>query len=222
MHRYLLWIAAILAIPLHCFAQDDPVFHSCTLNIAGGWTPRTPQDEEGLDAGWNFQAGGGFALTHRPSTARKWTAFLTGNFVFDKMRVSPAALAAAKELNPTDIGLLEANSAKTKFYGTTLDPTIRFPEYKSLKGVSFYVFAGFGWLRRSVEFSGAAGEGTLLQPGSPAVFGASANSAAYDAGFGISYRIARTVTVYVEGRRLHGLAVNNTTTLLPLAAGLRW
>jgi len=173
-----------------------------------------------LNAGWNFQAGGGFAVS-RPSPSRKWTVFIIGNFLFDKMRVSPAALSQARDLNPTDIGLLEANSAKAKFYSTTLDPTLRSGDLL-FKGLTLYAFGGFGWLRRSLEFSGSAGQGELLQPGSPVVFGSGGNSGAYDVGVGLSYRIRRSLMVYAEGRRIHGLAINNATTLLPLSVGFRW
>jgi hypothetical protein len=217
---FLLCVAVFLGAPAVCLAQDD--YHSCSLNAGGGWAPLLGTERNSLKAGWNFQAGGGFAVTPRPAPGHKWSLFMNVNFMFDKLGVQQAALQQARILNPTSVGLLEANSGKAKFYSTTLDPTIRFP----VPGrVSVYVFGGFGWFRRNLEFTGASGQGALLQPGSPVVFGNGGNSGAYDAGAGINLkplRKPRGLMFYVEARLLHGLAINNATTLVPISAGIRW
>lgn len=179
---------AILGVPRKCAAQDDSTFHSCTLNIGGGWTEVAGKDASSLDAGWNFQAGIGFAVTGRPAPGHRWSAFINANFMFDQLGVSQAALQQAQTLNPTNIGLLEATSAKAKFYSTTLDPTFRFPVSDR---ATAYVFGGFGWFRRTLDFTGASVQGSLLQPGSPVVFGDGGNSGAFDVGGGVNFRLSR-------------------------------
>lgn len=219
---FLLCLAIMWGLPLTCPAQDDFAFHSCTASLGGGWTPRTGTDASSLDAGWNFQAGGGFsAWSHQTPDHRWWAAFITANFTFDRMPVTPAALQQARILNPANIGLLQATSARARFFSTTLDPTLRIPITPK---VSLYALGGFGWFRRSLEFTGVSSQGALLQPGSPAVFGSGGNSGAYDFGGGIDYRPWKRVGLmfYAEARFLRGLAVNNASTLVPLSAGVRW
>ncbi len=184
--------------------------------------PVAGEEQSNLDRGWNFQAGAGFALTPRPAPGHQWSLFLTADFMFDQLGIQAAALQQARLSNPTDIGLLEATSGKAKFYSTTLDPTFRF---RVSRAVNVYAFGGFGWFRRNLEFMGTSGQGILLQPGSPAVFGSGGNSGAYDAGAGVNFRLPRALgglMLYAEARVVHGLAVNNATTLVPISAGIRW
>jgi hypothetical protein len=192
------------------------------LNVGAGFAQAAGNERSNLNQGWNFHAGGGFALTPPPAQGHKWSLFLTANFMFDQMGIKQTALQQARVMNPTDIGLLEATSGKAKFYSTTLDPTFRIP----VRGrFSLYLFAGFGWFRRDLEFTGSSSQGALLQPGSPVVFGNGGNSGAYDAGAGVDVRLPRALgglMFYAEARVLHGLAVNNATTLVPISAGLRW
>jgi len=202
-----------------CLAQD---YHSCTLNAGSGWTQLEGIEKQNFYAGWkNFQAGAGLAVTPKPSSNRSWTAFLTVDYLFDQLDIKPEALQQARILNPTNIGLLEATAGTAKVDLTTLDLNFRVPIKRP---VAVYGFGGFGWLRRDLDITGASGEGALLQPGGPAVFGGGGNSGAFDVGAGINIRIpgARGLMFYVEGRVVHGLAVNHETTLLPFSAGIRW
>jgi hypothetical protein len=209
----------VLLIAVACHAQDPPVMHWCTFNIGAGGTPTTPGDTSGLKAGPNFQAGAGFVARLSAKGPRMWTLAITPDFLYDDMGVTGEALNQAKNLNPTDIKLLQANSAKAQFYSGTLDLKFVAP---SVHGFQFYGLAGFGWLRRTVDFSGTSTEGVLLQPGTPAVFETQGNSASYDLGIGAYRHIGRTWMLYVEGRRVHGLAVNSGITLLPLSIGVRF
>lgn len=224
---FLLCAAIMWGLPLACPAQDDFAFHSCTASLGGGWTPRTGTDASSLNAGWNFQAGGGFAVWSRSTPLRKtqnhnwWALFIGANFMFDRMGVTTAALQQARISNPTNVGLLEATSARARFFSMTLDPTLRIP---ITPRVSLYGLGGFGWFRRSIVFTGASSQGALLEPGAPAVFGSGGNSGAYDFGGGINVRPWKRVglTIYAEARFIRGLAVNNASTLVPLSAGVRW
>jgi hypothetical protein len=200
-----------------CQTLDD--YRWCTFNAGGGVAPVWGREHSNFYRGWNFHAGAGLEMTGRPAPGRKWRFFLTANFMFDQLRIQPTALQRARILNPTDVGLLEATGGKAKFYSTTLDPTLRFP----VRGrFSAYLFTGFGWLRRDLEFTGPSTQGALLQPGGPAVFGNGGNSGACDAGAGLNFRLSRGLMLYAEGRILHGLAVNNASTLVPISAGIRW
>jgi hypothetical protein len=213
-------LCVALLIASACHAQDPPTMHWCTFNFGAGGTPTTPGDSSGLSAGWNFQAGAGFVTRLNPKGPRMWTLLITPAFLYDGMGVTGDALNQAKNLNPTDIKLLQANSAQARFYSAALD--LKFLTPLSAGGLQFYGLAGFGWLRRTVDFSGVSTEGVLLQPGTPAVFQTQGNSASYDLGIGAYYRIGRTWMLYVEGRRVHGLAVNSGITLLPLTIGVRF
>jgi len=217
-------LAAVLCCtPAAGLGQDDGDFHSCTINIGGGAAPAIGTETNSLNPGWNFHAGGGFAVT-RPTQARRWSVFVTANFMFDQLGVKQSALLEAKNLNPTNIGLLQATSAVGKFYSTTLDPTLRFPLNAS-GSVGTYLFAGFGWFRRDLKFTGISGEGDLLQPANPLVFGNGGNSGAFDVGAGLNFKLPGRMSsfmFYAEARVIHGLAVNNATTLVPISAGLRF
>jgi len=205
-----------LAFSAVASAQD----HSCTLNAGGGWSPAVGKEGSNLNAGWNFQAGGGFALTEAPKPGHEWSFFLTANFMYDDLAVSQSALQTARTLNTTNVGLLAATSGIAKFYTLTLDPTFRFPVGQR---ANVYVLGGFGFFRRDLQFSGSTTEGSLLQPVSQTVFGSGGNSGGFDAGGGVNFKLANTgLMVYAEARVVHGLGINTSNTLIPISAGIRW
>jgi hypothetical protein len=199
-----------------------PDFHGCTVHGGALWTQPQGADGHDVRAGWNgFEAGGGFGWRPNPRSRNGWSIFLTGDFLFQNLHVNDTSIASAQILNPTNIALLQAASARAKYYSATFGPTFRLPPVRFL-GV--YVFGGFGWFRRKIEFSGISGAGSLLQPSSPAVLGSGGDSGAIDAGGGLNIRPkhARGAMFYVEARVLHGLAINHKTTLVPVSAGFRW
>jgi len=215
-----LGIAAVLGIAASCLAQDD--FPKCTFNIGGGGAHAFGKDGASLDTGWNFHTGGGIALPTNTDSHRNWRFYLTANFMLDELRINPEALQHAKTYNPTDIGLLAASSGRAKFFAATLDPTIR---VRAGDHATWYFFGGFGWFRRSLEFTGASIEGTLLQPNNPVVFGTGGNSGAYELGGGINFKVSQRLgrmTPYAEARYVHGLAINSATSLVPFSLGVRW
>jgi len=221
-----LGLAALFAVPRNCLAQatgqcGSPYFESCTLNAGGGWAPVSGKDSNSLNSGWDFQAGGGVIMTGGAPTS-KWSWIVNANFMFDQLQVSQSALQETKTLNPTNLGLQQASSATGKFYSATLDPLTFRRRVNS--AVNVYMFGGFGWLRRSVDFAGVSVQGPLLQPNGPTVFGSGGNSGAYDAGGGASFHPhwLGPLKLYAEGRLLHGLAINRSTTLLPVSVGIRW
>jgi hypothetical protein len=213
-------IATISVCSVTCFGQTDIPFHSCTINAGGGWSSLAGQQSQDFYTSWhNFQAGVGFAVSGRPKPAHNWSALLTFNFLFSEHDVNDTALQEAKNLNPTNVALLAAGKGKGNYYALTFDPTFRFPLRSRLTG---YGLAGFGWLRRDLHFTGVSTQGALLQPGFPSVFGRGGDSGAFDFGGGLNVRVAGGMMVYVEGRFLHGLAVNHTTSLAPVSLGVRW
>jgi hypothetical protein len=135
--------------------------------------------------------------------------------------VKASALELAKELNPTVTGLLSATGGESKFDVVAINPTLRF--HAGSKIVP-YVFGGFGWFRRQVDLSGVATQGSLLQPGNPAVFLRDTGSGSVDGGVGITFakKKGNWPGIYVEVRVVHGLAINHSTTLVPVVAGFRW
>lgn len=218
---------AVLALPetapaqssqCHFQADED---QQCTLNAGGGFTAVTGADGNSLKSGWNFQAGAGLVMIGGDRDARV-TWFVNFNFMFDQLQAKHAALVQAAQDNPTNLGLLQANSATAKYYGVSADVlTLRIRPSETF---AFYPFAGFGWLRRSVDFSGPSVQGELLQPLGPTVFGQGGDSGAIDGGIGVSYgpKWMGPLKFYGEARFIHGLAINKSTTLIPLSAGIRW
>jgi hypothetical protein len=218
----------MLAMPLSSWAQtaddreDDPRnpknFHSCTLGGGAGYSAVVGKDGSNLSGEWDVQASAGFAVV-APTLTRHWNLFLDFDYLYDQASVKQSALAAARNLNPTDIGLLNATGGSGRFNVVAFDPTVRF---QISRHAEFYVFGGFGWLRRQVDLTGVNGEGALLQPGLPAVFLRDANSGSLDGGAGINFKKKGRLMPYVEVRVVHGMAVNGSSTLIPFAVGLRW
>jgi Outer membrane protein beta-barrel domain len=205
--------------PRHDPPQQE-VSHWCTIGAGAGYSVVAGEDSSNLSGEWNFEAGAGFAVANRNAT-RNWSFFLDFDYLFDQTSVKSSALALAKNLNPTDIGLLNATGGKTRFNVVAFDPTFRWQISPHV--VEAYVFGGFGWFQRRVGLTGVSDEGSLLQPGSPSVFLRNASSGSVDVGFGFNFRTIKSWAVpYVEVRVVHGLAVNSSTTLVPFAAGIRW
>jgi hypothetical protein len=141
------------------------------------------------------------------------------NFLFDQLAIKQSALQQAAVLNPTNLGLQEATSGRAKFYATTLDPMFR---YWISPKVNVHVFGGFGWFRRTLEFTGVSDQGSLLQPSSPVVFGSGGSSGGYDAGGGVDFALPFGLMLYTDVRVVHGISINSSATLVPISAGIRW
>jgi hypothetical protein len=183
-----------------------------------------------INAPTSFEIGGSKALMEKPrpqmnngcfESIRRWVVSLGVNFRYDRSNVNQTLVREAIINNPQIPALLSATSAKAKFYTTTFEPSIR---YNVKEWVAIYGLAGFGWLRRSISFSGVATQGNLLQPNSPDVFGGSANSGAFDAGAGIDFGVpghGGALRVFAEWRVTQGLAVNGGTRLQAIILGLR-
>src|ERR1017187_8309098 len=210
---------AALAVPFSAGAQKAPGFHCYTLSGGAGYSAMAAQDGSNHNGEWDVQAGAGVALVNETKT-RHWSFFLNFDYLFDHASVKSSALSEAKNLNSTNIALLNATGGTTRFQVVALDPTVR---VRVSKRADFYLFGGFGWFHRQVDLTGVANQGSLLQPGNPSVFLRNASSGSLDAGGGINFKPKKGWAMpYVEIRVVHGLAVNKSTTLVPVAAGIRW
>ena len=210
--------AALLLAALNAVAQQPAQDHSCTVHVAGALAIPKGEDGHNFDrAGWGFQAGGGFAVT-RQAEVRGGTWFITANFMYEKFKATAAALAAAKNLNPTQ--LADATAAHGAFSSITIDPTIR---YRFNPRFSVYGLGGFGWLRRGVSFNGA-NPATLLQSNGVTLDRLVSNSGVFDAGGGANFGLSSRggVMLFVEARVYRGMAVNGGSTLVPISLGVRW
>ena len=203
---------ATLLIALTCAAQENPGAHSCTAEIGGGYDFIRGGDGGFLSGAGAFQGGGGFVLRSHVA--------LTFNFMYDAAHVKSSALQTSTLPGATSPGV---PSAKARYYTVTFDPTYRiFPR----KTVSPYVLGGFGWLRRSAEFTAPA-QNPVIYPGTlpVALVGASssANTGVFDIGGGFDFPISRSgLKFYGEARFVKGLAFNSHTRLVPLVFGIRW
>jgi hypothetical protein len=234
---YLLVVAAaLLGVPQKGLAQacqerPSANFHPFTIGAGSGIAYVAGTDGKNIYGATTFQVGGGLALTASPVlkmeggcfvSMRRWSVFLNANFLYDRSGVNWGAVEKAILANPLNTALLSATAAQAKFFTATLDPTIR---YAVNDHVSVYGLAGFGWFRRTIEFTGTSSQGVLLQPNSPGVFGQGGNSGVVDGGGGADFGLSRHgggLRLYLEGRFVQGLAVNSGTRLFPLSAGLRW
>jgi Outer membrane protein beta-barrel domain len=205
-------IVMTFVVTPHAAAQGN-TGASCTIGVGGGWAPNVGKNSGNFNQGWVFQADGGFFFAGAPNL------FVGPDFIFDQAGISQTGLQNAKLSNTTNTALLSATAGKAKFITATLDVKYRIPGAHGL-----YVFGGYGLLRRTLDFTGVSTQGGLLQPTSPTVFGKGGNSGAFAAGAGVNFKNKKRhwPMFYAEVRVVHGFAVNSTTTLLPLSAGIRW
>lgn len=158
---------------------------------------------------------------------RPWTILVGTNFLYNESGLEASAIQQTIVSNPQNVSLLGVTSGKAKFYSWTAGPTF---QWLTTNYTRTYFFVGAGWFRRTVEFTGAPSEGSLIQASNPGIFGHGGNSAGVDAGFGMDFGRPREadkkrvsdIRFYFELRWIRGLAVNQGTTLIPVSAGIRW
>lgn len=121
----------VFGLAASALAQSDSESHPFTFNVGGGFTAITGYNAGRLDHGGNFQAGAGFNFNRHFG--------VTGNFMFNSLGIT------GRELNT-----LNEPDGHARVYSFTVDPTVRFPLGH---GVSAYLLAGGGYLRRTVEFT---------------------------------------------------------------------
>jgi hypothetical protein len=192
-------------------AQDDENRHF-TFNVGGGLTTITGRDAGKLDHGGNFQAGAGYFFNRYVG--------VTGNFMFSDLGITGRELA-----------LLNEPDGNARTYTFTVDPTLRLPLGH---GVSVYVLAGGGWLRRTVEFTQPVLAqtfvfdpwwgffGPALVPANQVLGSVTNNSGAFNTGAGINLPLPRThVKFFIEARYVHGFTSNTNTSIVPIVFGIR-
>jgi len=233
--RFLI-VSVVCAVSQISLAQDFPGFHPYTLEAAAGTALISGADANAeingqstrtLTEGLFWRLGGGFAVIgprvgDQYTSRRSWSLFINGSFMYDRSGMTTQAVREAVVSNPQNVALLAATSGKARFYSAMLEPTLRLPASGPVRG---YVFAGYGWLQRSLYFNGTSTQGSLLQPTSPGVFGTGGNSGAFDVGGGLDGELTRGGAgprVFVELRYLRGTGLNGGTALIPISAGLRW
>jgi hypothetical protein len=207
----ILWLLGAMLCPAQTVRANGHQDHSCTVYVAGSFANPKGLDGKNFENGWGIRAGLGVALwqTKEP---HGWSVFLTTGYNYDKFR------ATAKALGATNVS--GATSAHGGFSAVTLDPEFR---YAANRQLNFYGSGGFGWFRRTVDFQGTD-LGTLTQPDVGSFGRVASNSGVYDIGGGVNVGMNRSggLMVFVEGRVYHGAAINSSSTLVPVSAGIRW
>lgn len=196
--------------PTPLLAQDE--VHRFTAFVGGGFTSPTGRISNSLDIGGHLQAGAGFNFNRFAS--------IGGTFTFQGLGITRSALNAVSE--PDGNG---------KVYTVTIDPKFTLP----LRGGSFYVLAGGGWLRRTIQFTQPTVAttfvfdpwwgyfGPALVPANQILGSVSENAGVWDVGGGFNFHLPRTgLKLYIEARYYDGLTNNTHTSLVPLTLGLRW
>jgi hypothetical protein len=211
----LVGLLLLTAIEVH--AEDQRQDHSCTVDAAFSFAFPKGEDGHNFENGWGLQAGGGFAVS-RLRERRGPSYYITGNYMYEHLKATTAALAAAKTSNPMQ--LANATAAHGAFSAVTFDPTVR---YALNRRLSLYGVGGFGWFRRGISFNGA-NAGTLIQSHGLALDRLSSNSGAFDFGGGANFGTRKNggVILFAEARWYHGTAINSGTSLLPVSFGIRW
>lgn len=207
-------VSPLLALGQRARAQEPMPDHSCTVSAAFLEAVPVSSGSENFEPhGWGFQAGLGFAVTPnvpKRSHAPQW--YITADYLFTKIQATQYAA--------THAGLSGVDSAHGAFSAVTLNvgPRVHLPGALGLDGK-----AGFGWLQRGITFNGPSGT-TLLQTSSPTLARGDSDSGVFDAALAVTFSPAamKGLSLFVEGRVLHGLAINRTTTLVPASVGIRW
>lgn len=197
------------------FAQSSvfaPEFHHFTVNFGGGYTTVHGNLEDDLNNGWNFQAGADFHASRYFS--------LGGTFMFNGLGVSRKALDALNMPNGT-----------ARVYTVTADPKISLPIGRG----SFYLLAGGGWMRRTVEFTEPVVAQTIifdpwwgyfgpaLVPANQVIGSVSDDAGVWDVGGGFNFPLPHTrAKLYIEARYFDGLTSDTHTQLVPITIGLRF
>ena len=204
---------ALALLPAMCHAQDRSQVDSCTFNIAGGYSDAKGDDHANFDPGAAFQAGGDFRVSPNYS--------VMANFFYSRQSVSGPALFSFSNSSG-----MKVNGGHGSFYATTIDPTrhnLLFWRRARQKGFDLYALGGFGWFHRGVTLKNPPGPTGLFETGTSTLARAGTNSGAYDVGIGAERRLPRSgLSVFVESRFYHGLAINDTTRLWPFFAGVGW
>ena len=116
------FFAAMAAtLPASAQAQPDLPFHWCTVNAGAGYSAVAGKDGSNLSGQWDFQAGVGATW----EKAKTWNWFVNVDYLYSQASVKSGALAEAKILNPTDVGLLSATGGTSRFNVVALDLTVR-------------------------------------------------------------------------------------------------
>ena len=216
-----LWVTLLMLMAFNCQAQDAPVDeppdHSCTVNAGGGAVWSFGKDGDQFNRGWTINAGGGFAVSDAPKDGKGLRGFITANYMYARLNATSEALATIRQ---AELPLKFATSAHGSFSAVTLDPMVR---YSFSRKFGVYASGGFGWLHRGVGFDGVDSP-TLVQPTASTLERVSSSSGVFDVGGGVNYSPGRLhgAFVYAELRVYQGAAINSTSTLLPLSAGIRW
>jgi hypothetical protein len=220
--KYLLCAILVLAalpsiLAIDCRAQDR-LDHSCTVDAAGSFVLPKGDDGRNFDAvGWGVRAGGGFAVW-RSTSHRGLGVYIAANFMYERSKATGEALAQAKTTNSKQ--LANATSAHGAFTAVTIDPTVR---YAFTRRFGVYASGGFGWLRRGIGFN-SANPGTLLNPNGASLDRQASNSGVFDFGAGVNFRPRKShgFAIFAECRVYRGVAINSTSALVPISAGIRW
>lgn len=214
---------AVLAVVLagtNVWAQNDETYQRFTVGAGGGFTPVTGAQAGQWDPGHHIEAGGGYFFNANLG--------VTGNFLFSSMGLSSAELSRLNQIN-----------GSANVIGLTADPTFRF---HIGRGLSAYVLAGGGYLRRSVELThnstaqavNIGGTQVTLDPGfaffgpsqvtgTPIAVRTTESGGAFDTGAGVNLPLPRTrLRLFVEGRYMRGFTGTSTTTIVPITLGIRW
>lgn len=209
--RLTVWSGLFAGGAMCLLAQGET--HHFTANVGGGFTTATGRLANDLDYGGNMEVGAGFNFNQYLG--------VLGTFSFHSLGVTRSALDS---LNEPD--------GNARVYTLTVDPKISFPLGSR---ASFYILAGGGWLRRTVQFTQPVIAptyvydpwwgyiGPIFVPANQVLGSVSQNAGVWDIGGGVNIPLRHSGwKVYVQARYYEGLTSNAHTSLVPITVGLRW
>lgn len=217
-------IATLMLLVVNCLAQDGSEEkvqdHTCTVSFGGQAAVPFGKEGDNFKTGWSLQAGGGFAISHPEEPGRGVQWLVTANYMYARLDATSGALS--KITAGASAPFPGAISAHGSFSAVTIDPTMR-KNHVFGPRIGLYVSGGFGWLHRGVGINGA-NPATLLQPAAATLGTATSDSGVFDGGAGLNFtpKPLGGLMIFVEGRVYQGAAINSSTRLVPLSAGIRW
>lgn len=198
-------------------AVSAQTFNRFNFNVGGGWGGAMGDVGKVTDASYNGVVGGGLNLTPRFGVKAEYMYF---NLAFgDSVKSQQKVLDATGHVHSATLNL---------FYNIPLQGK-----------VGVYAIGGAGWYQRSVDArSQTLPAGAVCQP-AWALWGItctndnhvdvdqqlSSNSVSgggYNFGGGLTYRLKKYGTLYLEGRYHRANTSDRHTTLFPVTVGLRW
>lgn len=204
-------LIAVFIVPALASAQSS-YLHNLTFEFGGGVTPTVGQTRIDLTTGWNAVAGVGYNLDQELGVRLE--------FMYNGLGVSSAAL---RQVN--------VPAGNAHIWSLTVDPVLRFV---NVGPFHTYAIIGGGYYRRTVQFTQPTTAvvnvfnpwwgyfGPVVVPANQVLGTVTKGAGGANAGLGMSVKVGRGTSLYVEARYHYIWTASRATQILPVTFGIRW